>query len=394
MPDWSSPVTLQRAFAGATALMYICIGIFLCETVRYAKFDWSILSGERKRRWPQIPYFFSKICYWTYIVTNLVFVLTVDEISCNGVLQAIEMQMGWITVSSSILLACRTVCVYGGRTRSVISAVLVLMTLGLTAAWMVGVPDGVSDWIPGGGQPWTRGTCGFTSISPHYAIKYVVTIVYDLTVMVLTVIGVVRMNGGSRIGDVLIKQGILYFVATFVINGLVTGLTLAQLNPVMSLCGAIPAATVCVMCSTRLYVDLAEEAKPKNGGVTNSQLSTSGTAEKVAKIFKRSRGRGESARPNGSFGANSTNSDLSKGYKVQPLGYARFGSQTPTEDKSLRHGSAEDLEAQRLKGITVLEDQVIVTEPMPPHLQASHPYSSNSNPNSLHGHYPRLSGGN
>ncbi len=58
----------------------------------------------------------------------------------------------------------------------------------------------------------------------------------------MTVFGVLRMNTSSRIGDVLISQGILYFLASLVVNAVVTGLTLAQLNPVMSVIAAIPRA--------------------------------------------------------------------------------------------------------------------------------------------------------
>ncbi|KAJ1032943.1 hypothetical protein NDA16_000222 [Ustilago loliicola] len=234
MTNWSSPVVTAQAFYAATALMWLCL-----------------------------PYLFSKLCMWSYLVTNIIFVVANTEINCNGTLQAVEMQMGWIAVSSSMLLAFRAVCVYTGKARTVVSVVLVIMTLGLLAAWMEGVKDTEAAWVPNGGNPWQDGACNFTYMSKQYAIKYIVTIVFDLVVMILTVVGVVRMSGGSRIGAVLIKQGIQYFLATFLINALVAGLTLANLNPVMSLIGAIPSATVCVMCSTRLYVHLAEEAKPE-----------------------------------------------------------------------------------------------------------------------------------
>ncbi|KAN0061722.1 hypothetical protein ACQY0O_005714 [Thecaphora frezii] len=443
MPDWSSPVTIGQVFSAAQALMYICFGMMLCDTFRYASFDWTILSGQRVRRWPQIPYLFSKACYWSYMVTNLFFVLAIDEFNCNGVLQAVEMQMGWITVSSSLLLACRAVCVYTGRERKVVAVFLGVYAAGMLAAWMVGVPDGVAAWVPNGGNPWQRGACNFVSISPHYAIKYIVTIVYDLLVMLLTVVGVLRMNGNSRIGTLLIQQGIFYFLATFAINAMVTGLTLAQLNPVMSLIGAIPAATVCVMASTRLYVELALEAQPKPGGVSSSYISSAsgsgsgagsgGTGEKIARLFRR--------HPDRSQGSGTwTQSQLRNtpaGFNVHPIRCDQDDTIEPheTQLKSLhRPSSNDDLEAQSLTAaqptspttttakataagrgtttstrfVALTHSQTVTSEPMPDYLTGppflpshqaeavdvatsprciqTHPYA-----NDVRGHFPRLS---
>ena len=395
MVEWTSEVVIKRCFSAATALMWICIGLMLYDGARFAGFDWKIITGKRARRWPQIPYLFAKVCYWTYIITNLIFVLTLKEINCNGFLQSIEMQMGWVTVSSSMLLAFRAVCVYSGTARKMVSASLTIFLLGVLVAWMVGVPDTVAMWVPNGGDPWTEGACGFKSISSKYAIKYVVTIAFDLFVLILTVVGVLKMNGGSRIGTVLVEQGILYFVATFIINALVTGLTLANLNPVMSLIGAIPAATVCVMCSTRLYVELAREAHPKAGGVSTSQITSAGT-HKFSRFFRRG----------GTSSAHTATNGSTQMYNVKPLKYNEMS-------KSLESASAEDIEAQttRSRGntvINVVESQIITKEPMPSYLDgpgfasvpedvtetdeaatsvSDHPYSRNN----VKGHFPRLS---
>lgn len=256
--------------------------------------------------------------------------------------------------------------------------------------------------MPNGGNPWQEGACNFTYMSKQYAIKYIVTIVFDFVVMILTVVGVVRMSGGSRIGAVLIKQGLQYLLATFLINALVAGLTLANLNPVMSLIGAIPSATVCVMCSTRLYVHLAEEAKPKPEGVTSSQLSSSFTssgAEKIAKFFRR-----ESQNPPNSFALRSTESGNGTAVGgVESLSYTvkMDGSHSPVDGKSFGMVSNEDLE--RGRGMVIKEERTVVQEPMLEHLAAmlsneeaaaaaarglgDHPYASES----VKGHFPRLS---
>ncbi|KAJ9479065.1 hypothetical protein PHBOTO_002554 [Pseudozyma hubeiensis] len=396
MTDWNSPAVIAQAFYAATALMWLFVGIFAYDCCQYLWFDLSIVFGKRQRRWAQLPYLLSKLLLWSYLVSTMVLILANTEIDCKATLYAIETQMGLITVCSSVMLAFRAVCVYSGKARTAVTAVLGIMTLGLLVAWMQGVNDVQAAWIPNGGNPWAEGTCFFTSISKEYAIKYIVTIVFDFVVMALTIIGVVRMNSGSRIGTVLVQQGLQYFLATFLINALVAGLTLANLNPVMSLICAIPSATVCVMCSTRLYVNLAQEAKPKPDGVDSSRLSTSWSgSEKFSRFFKRS------SRLHPSFALRSTASSSNNGTAVNSHGVSALsynmhnGAHSTADVKSLgTTTSHEDVEAQAgLRAtpiVNIIEERTVVAEPMPEHLAGV--LSSQETANAgVKGHFPRLS---
>lgn len=105
-----------------------------------------------------------------------------------------------------------------------------------------------------------------TSYSPHISptVKYLLTIIFDLVVLVLTTVGIIRMEASSRIGDVIIKQGVIYFLLTLTVNVVITVLTILKLSPTMSLLAAAPQSMVCVVATTRLYRQLAEEAAPKS----------------------------------------------------------------------------------------------------------------------------------
>lgn len=394
---------MAQAFYAATALMWLCIGIFACDTLQYLPFDLSILFGKRQRRWPQLPYLLSKLFMWPYIISNIVLVITNTEIDCKGTLYAIEAQMGLIAVSSSMLLAFRAVCVYSGKARTGVSVLLGLMALGLLVAWMEGVNDIEAAWVVGGGNPWQEGACNFVHMSKQYAIKYIVTIVYDFIVMTLTVVGVIRMNGGSRIGAVLVKQGSQYFLATFLIDSLVAGLTLANFNPVMSLICAIPSATVCVMCSTRLYVHLADEAKPKVDGIDSSQLNSSlsgSGVEKLTRFFKRSSQLHPSLVTRST--ASSNNATAVHSHGVTSLSYGvQNGAHSSADVKSFGTATShDDLEAQvgGRKGapaiVNIVEERTVIQEPMPEHL-AGVLYGQESERaggiDSVQGHFARLS---
>ena len=394
---------MAQAFYAATALMWLCVGIFAYDTLQYLGFDLSILLSKRQRRWPHLPYLLSKLFMWTYLVSTMVLILANTEINCKALLFAIEAQMGMVAVSSSTLLAFRAVCVYSGKARVAVSVLLSVLTLGLLAAWMEGVTDIEAAWIVGGGNPWQDGACTFVSMSKEYAIKYIVTIVFDFVVMAFTVVGVIRMNGGSRIGAILVKQGFQYFLATFIINSLVAGLTLANLNPVMSLICAIPSATICVMCATRLYVHLVDEAKPKPEGVNSSRLgsSLSGSGmEKLNRFFKRS----SQLHPSLAMRSTASSANATAVNGVNSLNYSNHnGAHSSVDVKSLGSTWHEDLESQtggrdNKRGgnaiVNIIEERTVVREPMPDHLVGVFPEEETDRTvglDSVKGHFPRLS---
>lgn len=69
---------------------------------------------------------------------------------------------------------------------------------------MVGVPDLKGSWHIGVGSPWVdqRGACLFDPIPFRYVIKFVVTVAFDALVLLLTIIGVMKCNGSSKLGQI------------------------------------------------------------------------------------------------------------------------------------------------------------------------------------------------
>lgn len=110
---------------------------------------------------------------WAYVVTLYLFCYTTNEINCQATIEAAEFFMGTIVFSCSVLLACRAVCIWQGRARTIVSVILGVFGLGVLGTWMAGVPDIKAIWIPNGGDVWTEGACVFAEVPMRYSVKYI-----------------------------------------------------------------------------------------------------------------------------------------------------------------------------------------------------------------------------
>lgn len=297
MVDWTSPIVGAQLAAAMKAILAACIGITFREQISMLSFDWSILSGKRSFRAPQVAYFVAKLAWWGYVVSNAIPFFGPGPYDCQALMHSIEAFMALITLASSFLLACRTVCVYQADERRYVTWTLYLLAAGLAATWFAGISDVTATWLPQIKDVYTNGTCVATEVKQRYFAKYVMTIFFDAVVLVLTIIGVMRLcrSSGTRLGALLIDQGLVYFILTFLVNLLVTVFTILDYSPVMDLFFAIPASCICMSTSTRLYYQLVQEAAHRPAATYAQSLdSHRGNADKVVQFLGR-RGRSTTA---------------------------------------------------------------------------------------------------
>jgi len=82
------------------------------------------------------------------------------------------------------------------------------------------------------------------------------TMSFDLIVLILTTIGLVMSPGRSSLWQLLFRQGIVYFFVAFVSNLIAATFLLLNLNPIMNIMFAIPAATATSIVACRSFVYL------------------------------------------------------------------------------------------------------------------------------------------
>jgi hypothetical protein len=138
---WNSIEGLFRTEEVLKLLLYYSLGIFSYDCVNTAAFDWSIISGQRARKWPHILYIGVKILFMCYITIYIMFFWFTNEVNCKAYLVTMEILAAIVTVSCSALLACRAVCLYSGTEKMIVCTVLVVFGSGVAAVWLYGIAD-------------------------------------------------------------------------------------------------------------------------------------------------------------------------------------------------------------------------------------------------------------
>jgi len=139
---------IARVFDVSKVVALFSGGAVFYHEVTSLSFDWSIITGQRARRWPQIFYFGIKAVWWIYFFLNVGMVYSIKKPGdCRILMDTVEVCMGLIVTFASALLAVRTCVVYTpGRERKIVSAVLIFGVLVVLGFWLGGAGDVKMAW--------------------------------------------------------------------------------------------------------------------------------------------------------------------------------------------------------------------------------------------------------
>lgn len=115
-------------------------------------------------------------------------------------------------------------------------------------------------------------------VKPTYISAVVIYgMLYDLALLVFTIIGLLRVPSSSTLWKMLVKQGVIYFILNFVANLILLILNRLNLNPIMNDIFASPAACICTIASNQVVLSLLRL-------LPNHESSDSASSVKVAPL--------------------------------------------------------------------------------------------------------------
>ncbi|KAF8068974.1 hypothetical protein FPV67DRAFT_1448810 [Lyophyllum atratum] len=270
MPDWKSPVELQKDAGVFIKFMHALLGLYAYEWFLSLDFDFDFISGKRRFRWPMAFYFAGRYLLLFAMVGIAIALDTTTEINCQ-VLYTFNQIAGNAAVGlASINLSIRTMAVWS-QNRYIIGF-LVLVILGHWALILQGVLL-TATWVDPVG-------CVITSTNNKIlAATFVYSMCFDLVVLVLNAWKLSGINsknqgfGTSRIAKMIFEDGLIFFIIAFLANLLATVFMVLDLNQIMSVIFNVPAAVASTIVASRVVRRLTnfQNRGPEVYGPSSSQ---------------------------------------------------------------------------------------------------------------------------
>jgi len=257
MVDWNSTVELEHDAVAFANFMHVLLGLYIWEFVTTLDFDWSLVTGKRSFRWPMIFYFLGRYSLLGALVGIVVGLNVTSEVDCQA-LYLINQLCGNVAIgAASINLSIRTIAVWSQNKWIILPIVAII--LGHWGLLLRGITLVKAEWVPGSG-------CVVTSTSNTILIAiYLYTMLFDLTVLVLTAVklGFAPQGTRSRLVKLIFQDGLIYFVIALTANTVATVFMLLNLNAVMSIIFDVPAAVFSTIIACRAVRRLTRFVSPE-----------------------------------------------------------------------------------------------------------------------------------
>ncbi|KAF8838785.1 hypothetical protein BDN67DRAFT_906753 [Paxillus ammoniavirescens] len=255
MPNWKSSSELVTDSLIFTKLLHALMGLYAWEFIMSLDFEWAILTGKKRFRWPLIFYFAGRYLMLFAMIGALIGVDTPVEIDCQALYVFNQLAGNAAVGLASINLSLRTIAVWS-KNKWIIN-ILVLIILGHWAIILQSIPLSAT-WVPGVG-------CSIAESNPTIpAATFIYSMCFDFVVLCLTAYKLAwnpRRTGSSALHTKLVRMiftdGLVYFIIAFLANLTAAIFMILDLNAVMSVFFNPPAAIAATIVSSwavrRLY---------------------------------------------------------------------------------------------------------------------------------------------
>ncbi|KAF8840542.1 hypothetical protein BDN67DRAFT_903296 [Paxillus ammoniavirescens] len=255
MPNWQSDSELATDSLIFIKLMHALTGLYAWEFVVSLDFDWAVLTGKKKFRWPMTFYFAGRYLLLFAMIGTLIGVDTPVEVNCKA-LYAFSQFAGDAAVGlACINLSLRTIAIWSHD--KWIIGILVFIVLGHWSLILRGVPVSAM-WVPGVGCAIVEGN------TTNAAATFIYSMCFDFVVLCLTAYKLAwtpRRTGSFMLHTKLVRMifsdGLVYFIIAFLANLNATVFMILNLNGVMSVLFNPPAVIASTIVASwavrRLY---------------------------------------------------------------------------------------------------------------------------------------------
>ncbi|KAG2089659.1 hypothetical protein BD769DRAFT_1645199 [Suillus cothurnatus] len=277
MVNWNDPDLEVKLEVLSVQLLYAILGLYGWEYIRSSHVEIALIRRQLPFRWPLVRILEKGVdtCHF-YTCPDLVHfrqirLLDYDHLTILIFVDKVYLVLGMnfaIMFSTNIAIGCsttnlmiRTWLIW--KTNFLLRLLLVLLSLGHWALLTLFLATARASVI--------NGVCTIYLVNVAYASAGIIYgILYDLVLLVFTIIGLLRMPSSSTLWKTLIKQGVIYFILNLVANVIILVLDRLNLNPIMNGIFATPAACICTIASSQVVLFLLRPSSNHESDSTSS----------------------------------------------------------------------------------------------------------------------------
>ncbi|KAH8092205.1 hypothetical protein BXZ70DRAFT_463387 [Cristinia sonorae] len=243
MTNWASEEELSRDKAVSAILLHVICGAYFWEYLISLNFEWSLLSGQKRFRWPMLVYFAARYLALFTLIAGIMSQTVNTEDNCAALYKFIAFGGQSIIGLTSAILTIRAIAIWGLRLYIALPLgvlmvgqwVLLMQSLSINVSW-----DATSRCIATTAKP------DILEASFIYAIGFD-SIVFLLSAWKL----LVPNDQRTPLRDLLFKDGLVYIIIVLLVNIPAAVLLSLKLNPVMNTLPTLPAAIISSIVACR-----------------------------------------------------------------------------------------------------------------------------------------------
>ncbi|KAF9534947.1 hypothetical protein CPB83DRAFT_222827 [Crepidotus variabilis] len=251
MTDWKSLEGNRQAFIIFDKILYLCLGFYLWEWAGSLDFEWKVLTGRVKLRWPLIFYFLNRYLMLSCLIASVVVAdKPIHSLNaCKPLMIFVQASGNLCLGLASINLALRTIAIW--RFNVIVTGLLVVISI---AQWVIIMTGAVRIQVS-----WTPRT-GCHTIQTNFSLRvvFLYTICFDLLVLGLSAFKLRTTIPASEtrlrplsIAVLVLRHGIIFFAISCLVNTAEVVFIELNLSPLMNAMFSVPAETITTVVACR-----------------------------------------------------------------------------------------------------------------------------------------------
>ncbi|KAF9554796.1 hypothetical protein CPC08DRAFT_162416 [Agrocybe pediades] len=268
--NWMDPAVITNCSKVFGAFAMVLVGVACWDVLSTLWFEWQIITGKRKWRWPMLIYTMARIAMLMHIFAIAINRNALSQVPCTELTFMSKFCDAFGTCASSLILALRTRAVWHRDIK--VTVVLAAFFAGQIALWAQTFRYSKAAWN------YQRRLCDVLDTAPRALMVSVwaYTMVFDFIILTLCSIRLMS-HRNSNLSHILLRDGICYFCFAFAANLIQTIMAGLHLNPVMNIITLPFACVVSVIAATTVFrnVFTTYDSFSREGNTPSSKIGSS-----------------------------------------------------------------------------------------------------------------------